>query len=186
LKKNIFQNLSFMLLNQIIILLVVAYVAVECAPGQRKQSKKKLSKKNKEQALETLASTDSPPNGIAIAQSAPHATPITLADVMEALSIVEARKPDAPHILPCVTCSKKLEGKSWMCSSCKTTYYCSEECQAIDWKTGGHKVFLFPLKQRRRYAQSYHLRLKILAGQNRDSILKRKTGRTQMMKIYPK
>ena len=40
----------------------------------------------------------------------------------------------------CAFCGiSKDENKLSSCTRCKSTYYCSKECQANHWKEGGHK-----------------------------------------------
>ncbi|KLO06524.1 hypothetical protein SCHPADRAFT_687509 [Schizopora paradoxa] len=44
-------------------------------------------------------------------------------------------------ILQCLYCHKnKRETQLFKCAGCKTTVYCSKECQTASWKTGDHKV----------------------------------------------
>ena len=56
--------------------------------------------------------------------------------------------PDLPDEPPCDCCGKDFVGKL-ACSSCKSAFYCSRECQTIHWKKkkGGHKLACEHMKQ---------------------------------------
>ena len=50
---------------------------------------------------------------------------------------------------PCTCCGKNAVGhKLYRCSRCKNAYYCSVDCQRLDWKKGGHKAICKQQQQR--------------------------------------
>ncbi|KAJ7452086.1 hypothetical protein B0H11DRAFT_2068038 [Mycena galericulata] len=61
--------------------------------------------------------------------------PCSMAE-LRALNKRLREKSDAGELQLCNTCNKSATER---CSKCTSTYYCSKECQSVDWKQNGHR-----------------------------------------------
>jgi hypothetical protein len=104
--------------NILFVLLFCAQI-VQCAPGKKGKKGKRLEKAKKSNLVSPSVSLGNTPE----TASYPDQQSIKTAEYV------------------CVECKALLVGKSFSCGSCKTTFYCSKECQETNWKN--HKVQLF-------------------------------------------